>query len=209
MTCWEQLCEFSSYFLPVRSDYLGRFTDMSGLLFFLNSVIFHLSHSSLCLPRDCLSCGGKWKHKQAESALWFLLLLTLSPSYFPYFASSLSHSFLQFSLFCWPCSFLYCLLNTFYYHHLLFSPLLHLLPPKPQAWCVLTKCHHWPQVVNRHNCSPTPANALKMILKVLQRIETYDSDASFYFFLFFSNCDSFFLSQNALAQVQLWRWIWR
>lgn len=53
--------------------HIGLFSvsaSLSGLLF---------SHSSLSLPRDCLSFGGKWKHKQAESALWFLLLLLKPP----------------------------------------------------------------------------------------------------------------------------------
>lgn len=78
--CHKEL--WSCYFLPVRSDYLGRFTDMSGLSYFPSRPLSLFSHSSLGLPRDCLSCGGKWKHKQAESALWFLLLLhpLLSPS---------------------------------------------------------------------------------------------------------------------------------
>ncbi len=84
-----QFKELSScYFLPVRSDYLRRFTDMFFFFFLLSYfpsllLLCPLSlfyHSSLGLPRDCLSCGGKWKHKQAESALWFLLPPLLSPS---------------------------------------------------------------------------------------------------------------------------------
>lgn len=63
-----------SCFPPVRSDWVETFVDMSGLGIFHLDLSPSLSHSYLCHPRDCLFCGGKWKHKQAESALWFLLL---------------------------------------------------------------------------------------------------------------------------------------
>lgn len=76
----------SCYFLPFSSGYFGRFIDMSGfflLCYFpflpLVCLLSLFSFSSLCLPRDCLSCGGKWKHKQAESALWFFPPPPLTP----------------------------------------------------------------------------------------------------------------------------------
>ena len=48
-------------------------TCFFALLVFCRSLPLLPSHFSLCLPRDCLSCEGKWKHKWAESALWLFL----------------------------------------------------------------------------------------------------------------------------------------
>lgn len=68
------------FFVLQESDELERFYRHIGLFSVsasLSGLLF--SRSSLSLPRDRLSFGGKWKHKQAESALWFLLLLLNPP----------------------------------------------------------------------------------------------------------------------------------
>lgn len=210
------LCHYQKLFRHVRpSVYSCHFSTFS----------FFISHSSLLLPRDRLSCGGKWKHKQAESALWFypaaLPLITLSPLFTPSLSPSLNLS----SLHCFPAlpsdlfDFTWLCPPSpppFFSHHVDLSSQLLKHYALLYAWSLspktgFTKYHYWPQVVEIQTLLQLPMVLMRKLVSTDSRCQdqlwTYENQIEWHFFVCLFCL--FVFSQNATAQVQLWRWVWR